>query len=314
MTDPAAAGAAALVGTAVGDAFGAFAEGAAPRSQAAARKAVQWLLGRSPLAYTDDTQLALLLLEHLAEHGTVDADALVELLLDRIEPWRGYGGGMLMLVDQWRRGIPWQEAATAVFADGSLGNGAAMRVAPLGAVFARDAATVTDLATRQARVTHAHPVGVDGALVQARAAALAAHRGRFGRDELATVAEGAATRELVEGLTDAVQLTVARDADRPDEVDDDVVRMAARRLGTEVVAHRSVPLALWIAAHARDAGEAVTLAIAAGGDVDTIGAMATAVRLVADGVDTLPEPWLAAVEDGPWLADRARELAAACAR
>lgn len=337
------AGTAALAGTAVGDAVGAPLEGGPPRPLAKARQQVERVLARPPCPYTDDTQMALLLLEHLAATGgDVDRAAYVALLAERVEPWRGYGGGMQMLVARWRAGSGWREAATSVFPDGSFGNGAAMRVAPVGAVRADDLDAVTRLARRQAEPTHAHPVGIDGAVVQAGAAALAAHRGRFGPGELEAVAELAETEELATSLREAATfdgVAVAESAESAPAgagggLDDPTLPAVVDRLGAEVLAHRSVPLALWIAAHTSHVTDAVVMAVAAGGDVDTIGAMSAAVRAAAEaaaadaadrsdtdggfgtnggsgGGEVVPADWVDAVEDGPVLVARAGELAAA---
>lgn len=335
--------AAALAGTAVGDAVGAPLEGGPPRSLATARQQIERVLARPPCPYTDDTQMALLLLEHLAATGgEVDEAAYVALLAERVEPWRGYGGGMQMLVARWRAGSGWREAATSVFPDGSFGNGAAMRVAPLGAVRADDLEAVTRLARCQAEPTHAHPMGIDGAATQAGAAALAARRGRFGPGELEAVAELAETDGLATSLREAATLDGAAVVEPAESTaagagggpDDPTVQAAVDRLGAEVVAHRSVPLALWIAAHTPHVADAVVTAVAAGGDVDTIAAMSAAVRAAAEagatapadgsgadggfgadeglgGGEVVPAGWLDAVEDGPALVARAGELAAA---
>lgn len=49
------------------------------------------------------------------------------------------------------------------YGQGSYGNGAAMRVAPLGAYFADDLALATQQARLSAEVTHAHAEGLIGA-------------------------------------------------------------------------------------------------------------------------------------------------------
>ena len=64
-------------------------------------------------------------------------------------------------------------AASLFEGQGSFGNGAAMRVAPLGAYFADDLERVVEQARRSAEVTHAHPEGVAGAIGIAVAAAWA---------------------------------------------------------------------------------------------------------------------------------------------
>ena len=74
------------------------------------------------------------------------------------------------------------EPARTVYPGGSLGNGAAMRVAPVGLLFHRDLDKVAEHAERSARPAHTHPVGVDGARVLALAVALAVRQDRFDRD------------------------------------------------------------------------------------------------------------------------------------
>src|SRR4029079_11751373 len=65
-------------------------------------------------------------------------------------------------------------AATLFAGEGSLGNGAAMRVAPLGLFFAYDLELVAEQAVLSATTTHLHEIGIDGARILAVAAALAA--------------------------------------------------------------------------------------------------------------------------------------------
>ncbi|MFO8075035.1 MAG: ADP-ribosylglycohydrolase family protein [Egibacteraceae bacterium] len=299
------AGAGALLGTLLGDAVGAPSEGAAATSLAKAGQRVERALAAAPLRYTDDTQLALALGEHLRDHPLVEHDALAEGILAVLEPWRGYGGGMLALVEEWRRGRPTDEAATAIFPDGSFGNGAAMRIAPVGVRWADEPWQLANVAARSASLTHAHPLGVDAAVAQATAVGVATTRGRFGADEVAYVAARAQQPALGELLRAARSLLADHDADA-----DAAVGTVAEVLGTDVAAQRSVPTAIWAAAAAADTAEAVTLALALGGDVDTIAAMAGAIRGAADGATTLPEAWLAAVEEP----ERARALGEALAR
>lgn len=55
---------------------------------------------------------------------------------------------------------------------GSMGNGAAMRVAPIGAYFADDLDKVLSHARASAEVTHGHREGIAGAMATAVASAL----------------------------------------------------------------------------------------------------------------------------------------------
>jgi poly(ADP-ribose) glycohydrolase ARH3 len=240
------------------------------------------------------------LAEHLCVTPEVEPEALARTFLEHYEPDRGYGSGTRRVVERWREGVPVAEAASAVFPEGSLGNGAAMRVAPVGVVWAHDPEMLAEAALRSAIVTHTHAIGVDGAVAQARAVGLAAVRGWFGPQELALVAASAATPELREGLADARRL-----CDTPPEQPVEV----AIELGTASVAHRSVPAALWLAATADDFVSGITRALELGGDADTIAAMAGAVLGAAGGAGVIPHEWLERMEDGPRGRHYARDLA-----
>ncbi|MDX1658773.1 MAG: ADP-ribosylglycohydrolase family protein [Nitriliruptorales bacterium] len=291
----------ALLGTFAGDAIGRPYEGASAVDRPEAEQRLADSLTQAELRYTDDTQLALALATHLVDHPDVEPEQLVEVMLDHFERSRGYGGGMYAVVEAWVRGAPIDVAAEVRFEGGSFGNGAAMRVAPLGVLHAEDRNRLEAAVIRASRPTHTHPVGIDGAWVQARAVALARNRGRFGRDELVEVRGEARTDALRGPLSGARRLIEADEEPSLPEV--------AQRLGNAVVAARSVPAALWIAATADDLEDAVVRALGVAGDTDTIGAMAAAIRGAAEGPDSIPAAWLERFEDGERGLTYARDLA-----
>ncbi|SEQ69795.1 ADP-ribosylglycohydrolase [Lentzea xinjiangensis] len=233
---------------------------------------------RGPWEWTDDTEMACNLVAELRDHGEVDRDRLAMTFADRCEPYRGYGAGAFTILRKIRQGTPWKEAAASAFGgQGSCGNGAAMRIAPLGAYFAEDPKTVTAQAIKASEVTHQHPEGIAGGVAVAHAAAIAA------KARLA----GSPPQDLLGGVLD--------------HLEDSVVRRGvekARRIGTaeeaayvlgngsRVTAQDTVPFALWVAAHHLDDYRvAIATCVRAGGDVDTTGA------IVGGIVATPPEEW-----------------------
>ena len=83
-------------------------------------------------------------------------------------------GGAQQLLEGIRAGGDWLWLSKGLFdGGGSYGNGAAMRVAPLGAYFAADLDLVVQQADASAVVTHSHPEGRAGAIAVALAAAMA---------------------------------------------------------------------------------------------------------------------------------------------
>jgi poly(ADP-ribose) glycohydrolase ARH3 len=121
-----------LIGAALGDAIGASREGH--------RMASEEEIGRipeiqHPLRYTDDTHMTIGMAESLLENRGFNGAHLAERFAENYfkEPWRGYGPGPPRVFRLLKNGEAWDKAAGHVYQGGSFGNGAAMRVAPVGA-------------------------------------------------------------------------------------------------------------------------------------------------------------------------------------
>lgn len=280
-----------LRGLSVGDALGARWEGSAFDPL---RLAMDRSEGRETLPWTDDTQMALALVDELAAQGTVDCDRLAAAFARRYEPWRGYGRGMHALLPTLRDGGSWREHAPRLFPGGSYGNGSAMRVAPLGAFF-HDAssAQVVAEAHRSAEVTHAHPEARAGAAAVALASWLAA-RSRGGEVPPLAAMWDAVTSPLDPALETTRGLLRAAELGTAVPFADVVFQLGN---GARVTCADSVPLALWIALrHLDDYSAAVRHAIAAGGDADTIAAIVGGVVAARGGIDAIPRTWRDRVE------------------
>src|SRR5579871_2538676 len=128
-----------------------------------------------PWFFTDDTVMALSILETLAEHQEINPDSLAISFAGRYDAGRGFGPAMHKLLPTIRRQPQsWRtEAATLFRGQGSFGNGSAMRVAPLGAYFADDPERIAEQARLSSIPTHCHPEAVAGAVAIAIAAGLA---------------------------------------------------------------------------------------------------------------------------------------------
>ncbi|MET8861308.1 ADP-ribosylglycohydrolase family protein, partial [Streptomyces sp. NPDC004579] len=127
--------------------------------------------------WSDDTAQALVLVRELAEGGgTVDQDRLALGLAAAYaeDTHRGYGASMHDVLRRIGAGEPWREVVAGQFGgQGSWGNGAAMRAAPLGAWHAVDLDVVAEQAACQSAVSHHHPEAIVAAVAVALAAALA---------------------------------------------------------------------------------------------------------------------------------------------
>ncbi|MDP9614006.1 ADP-ribosylglycohydrolase [Streptomyces demainii] len=130
----------------------------------------------APWQWTDDTEMACSILAALVAHGRIDQDHLARSFADHHDFDRGYGPAVNRMLRLVREGGDWRDLAAGLFqGQGSWGNGAAMRIAPLGAWYAGDAEQATHQAEISAYTTHQHREAVAGAM------AVAAGRGTGGR-------------------------------------------------------------------------------------------------------------------------------------
>ncbi|MEU3606854.1 ADP-ribosylglycohydrolase family protein [Streptomyces sp. NPDC035033] len=287
-----------LHGLAFGDAFGDRWFGIL-RRDGDAPLAARTPPAERPWRWSDDTAQALVLVRELAEGGgTVDQDRLARRLADAYadDTHRGYGASMHDVLRRIGAGEPWREVVAGQFGgQGSWGNGAAMRVAPLGAWHAADLDAAAEQAARQAVVSHHHPEAVAGAVAVALAAALAT-RGRGGPaparpDFLRAVAGRLPESDVRSGLRIAARMPAHTS-----------VRHAAEVLGSgyRMSGPDTVPYALWCAAtHLDDLHEGLWTTVAGRGDIDTTCAIAGGVIAARTGVTALPAPWHAALEPLP---------------
>ena len=253
-----------------------------------------------PWWWTDDTEMACSIVTVLHRHGRIDQDALAASFAQHHDFDRGYGPGvnrMLRLIRQedgdWR-----QLTAEAWEGRGSWGNGAAMRVAPLGAYFADDPQRAASEAALSAEVTHAHPEGVAGAVAIAVATALAASEPELrGAKFLSTIAEHTPPGLVRDGITNAISLLPLTDP-----------RSAAATLGNgrEISAPDTVPFCLWVAAkHPDDFADAFWTTASAGGDIDTTCAIVGVITAARLGTTGIPTEWRERCESLPAWADAA---------
>ncbi|NVB79073.1 MAG: ADP-ribosylglycohydrolase family protein [Kofleriaceae bacterium] len=250
---------------------------------------------RKKWMWTDDTAMALSIVETLAAFGEIDIEELAYRFGQRyhLESARGYGAGAHKVLDAIYCGIPYATAARMVFdGQGSCGNGGAMRSAPIGAYFAGDLDAVVEHARRSSQPTHAHPDGAAGAIAVAVAAALAFAGERDSRALLETVVERTPAGPTRDGLRRAIPLLRAEHYTVAAELGN----------GSRVLAADTVPFAVWCAAtHLDDFAGACWACAEVGGDIDTTCAMAGGIIVGAVGADGIPADWRTCREPLPPL-------------
>jgi ADP-ribosylglycohydrolase len=253
--------------------------------------------------YTDDTAMALSVVRALETGQRISQRYLAEQFGATYvaDPYRQYGAGMAELLPRlFADPERFTEYARELFdGAGSLGNGSAMRVAPLGAFLHADLSLVVDQAALSATVTHTHREAVDGAVAVAVAAALAASgRGQAplpAAEFLGRVAEYVPEGVLRSGIEEAARLDPATPP-----------RNAADVLGNgqRIRCSDTVPFALWTAAvHLDDYEEALWATAAGLGDVDTTCAITGGIVAARTGISAAPRIWLDLREPLPTWTD-----------
>lgn len=278
----------ALEGLACGDAFGeCFFQ---PHYRApefrSARK-----LPPGPWPFTDDTLMAASIFALLARRSEIESRHLAASFAFHHDPDRGYGAAMngLLLRLHALGTENWFEEAQALFGgQGSMGNGAAMRVAPVGAYFAGNLQAVVSQATLSAIATHCHPDAVAGSVAVAVAAALASED----RENTSILSPQSLLEQVIES-TPAGRVRDAITAALRLSPDTDPLE-AALTIGNGVhgTARDTVPFALWCAArHLGNYEEALWSTIAGGGDMDTNCAIVGGIVVMRTGINGIPTEW-----------------------
>lgn len=292
-----------LLGLAVGDALGGCFEGQGAEHIVQRFPTPHAFLtaGRETLHYTDDTQMAIGVAEALVEDGAICEATLCRIFAANYVPSRGYGWGARRVLEAMEEGRDYRAVAESHFPGGSYGNGAAMRVAPVGLFFHADADKVAYQAELSARPTHLHPLGIEGAQLLAVAVAHCVRCESLNRaaffDEL---------RERCQSDVFRFKLDLAATARAPAELP---------ALGNGIQAQESAVTAIaCFASSPDDYLTAIGRAILLGGDTDTIAAMTGALSGALLGAHAIPKELLARLEDHPemkgrtYLADLARRL------
>jgi poly(ADP-ribose) glycohydrolase ARH3 len=290
-----------MVGSAIGDAIGELAFSHLEKEGLCTQ-----LDRLTEFRYTDDTAMSIGLAESIVRKGCLDQQDVGETFRYNYqrEPWRGYASGpptIFSMVEQ--SGIAYAEAARTLFGGGgSLGNGAAMRIVPVG-LFFHSSPDLYEEACISASVTHAHPVGMDGAAVQARAVSLALKLEqkesfplRVFINELIGFARTPEIQEKIEGVQRLIN-------------DNAPPSFAAVQLGRTVAVHESLPFSLYsFLRHPESFEDCLFCATLNGGDRDTLGAMACAISGAHLGIDSIPQSWRQKLENRVYIEDLAVRL------
>lgn len=248
----------------------------------------------APWHFTDDTVMAIGVYRILEKYGKINQDELARVFAENyaLDWHRGYGGTAHFILRSIGEGNNWQKVASEAFDGmGSMGNGGAMRVAPIGAYFADDLDKVLYYARASAEVTHAHIEGIVGAMAIAMGAALILNKklGNYsgeGESFLRDIADKLPESDIKYKILSAISL-------KKDNSIDFVVSVLGN--GINMTAQDTVPFCLWCVAYFyTSVEEALWTAVSALGDRDTICAIVGG--MVSLFADELPQQWLSYME------------------
>jgi len=284
--DPITRAATSLKGLAVGDCFG--------ETYFITPDLVESLIEQRALRdrqwnYTDDTNMALSIFSVLRQYGRIDQDALAQSFAVRYDSGRGYGPAMHRLLADIKSGGAWSDCAQRLFeGQGSFGNGAAMRVGPIGAFFWDDIPKATEEATRSAVITHAHDEAIAGAIAvavaTARASQLRETNGKPDRVEFLDF--------VFSHLPDSEVRSKIRQARDMSNTASVAFAVSVLGNGVGVSAQDTVPFALWCASrHLNDYEEALWLTASGLGHRDTTCAIVGSIVVMMTGVEKIPSDW-----------------------
>jgi poly(ADP-ribose) glycohydrolase ARH3 len=295
----------AILGSFLGDAFGSGFEGMNPEK---ARFHMSILSKKFLRSYTDDTDMTLALAESIVRSGKIDPEEIANQFSLCCDLTRGYAIGTIKAVLALRAGMKWFEVARIVFENGSFGNGAAMRVSPVGLFYHHDLNSLQEAAIKQATITHAHPLGQWGAVMQACSVGLAISQnpeGPFKKEQMVIN-----LREILWGGPIEYMKALNKIEEMVGQEKKLEAREVVRSLGNGVEAQFSVPSACYIAiTYSSDFCDAIQAAISLGGDTDTIAGMVGAIVGAHVGEKGLPVEWIEQLEEGPRGCSFARSLA-----
>ncbi len=286
-----------FLGLAMGDAYGAVYEGGVPE------KSVWKLIGttKGRLRYTDDTQMALDIVNSFLENKGINQDKMALTFANSYKWSRGYGAGAAWLLKKIKNGGKWYELNTAKYKEGSFGNGAAMRAPVLALCFPDDIDKLIENVRKVSEITHVHPQAVEGANL----IALAVYGALNDWDNDRVLKELLIYSNLND-YKEKINLCIEY-LNRTDGVNNKIIK---KNLGNGVAAVNSTITAIYFALKYRNENHDLMFdkIFSLGGDTDTIGAMAGAIWGAFNGAEKLNPKKVERIEDFELIENLALKL------
>jgi ADP-ribosyl-[dinitrogen reductase] hydrolase len=242
--------------------------------------------------YTDDTEQMIVLAQSLVECNGFDAGDFA----GRIAKWGAkslndpakksmVGPSSAAAIMRLNSGITWKESGSDIPSCGS-----AMRVAPIG-LFYKDMDEIESNAALSSIPTHNSKRAIAGAVAVAVAVGCALRE----EDCVEIIKETTnRTSKYDSGLAKKIELSFEKKDIEPDKLFEE--------LGTSYMVYDTVPCAFYCFSRHFEAPEkAITEAVNAGGDTDSIACITGALCGALYGIDVFSEKWLKGLENGKMI-------------
>ena len=247
--------------------------------------------GRRFAPYTDDTQMAEIVLRSLVEHGRAQMDVVMDDIARGFAHWttspqgghRAPGNACMRGATRLAAGVNWREAGGA--RDG--GCGSVMRAYPFGLMLSDDVEQAEHWAVEHSRMTHGDPIALAACAAMAVGVA----------GELRGSVPAAVVADMIQaaGRHDAGTARMAEQAVADADAGMDPAEVLLRLEGW--AAHEAVAAAMFVVArHPQDLRGALLEGANAHGDSDSIATLAGALLGARLGLQSLPPGWVRDVE------------------
>jgi ADP-ribosylglycohydrolase len=292
-----------LKGISIGDAFG---ESFFGETNEMLNHIHQRTIPKTSWEFTDDTVMAIAVYEQLEESQEIEQNQLAKSFSVNHDKDvnRGYGATARRILREVGEGGDWKEISNGVFEGmGSMGNGASMRVSPIGAFYFDDLEKVKELAIKSAEVTHSNIEGITGAIAVAVATAIAT-KSKIENIEISPI-------EFIEKIANELPDTdtkskIKKSLAVPYHFNTETVKTILGN-GTKIMVQDTVPFSIWCSAYnLTNFEEAIWKAVSVLGDRDTICAIVGGITIMSTN-EEIPNDWIESVEDFELSEFRKRE-------
>ena len=266
-----------------------------------------------PGTITDDTQLTMSMANALIETGGGYSSDLVSAVSRHFIAWNKSPDTNRLPGPTCRQGCRNLELGIPWYASGKMhkkGCGSAMRVSPIGIVFANHPNNLDEAAATTTLLTHRDPTAQAAAIVSARLVAFALQSPdiAYFKQHVAEIVLANLPPNAMDAV-DAVHRAISAQNLDPQTAFQTIGQGWRTPKGGGFIAEETVAGALYSVLSTDTYQEAVLRAVNAGGDTDSVGAITGAIAGAVYGFDAIPQEWKSAVEKRKELEDMALSLA-----